>query len=44
MSDFEEDNLQWLRKFTAFEHGAPSYHTISHVFSAIGKKAVRKLF
>ena len=44
ISDFGEDNLEWLRKFTEFEHGIPSYHTISRVFSAINPKEFRKVF
>ena len=44
ISDFGEDNIDWLRKFSRFEHGIPSYHTIARVFSAINPKEFQKAF
>jgi predicted transposase YbfD/YdcC len=44
ISDFGEDNIDWLRKFSRFENGVPSYHTIARVFSAMNPKEFQKAF
>lgn len=44
ISDFGEDNIDWLRKFSHFENGIPSYHTIARVFSAMNPKEFQKAF
>jgi predicted transposase YbfD/YdcC len=44
ISDFGEDNIDWLRKFSRFENGIPSYHTIARVFSAMNPKEFQKAF
>lgn len=44
ISDFGEDNIEWLRKFSDFENGIPSYHTVARVFSAMNPKEFQKAF
>jgi predicted transposase YbfD/YdcC len=44
ISNFGEDNIDWLRKFSRFENGIPSYHTIARVFSAMNPKEFQKAF
>jgi len=42
ISDFGEDNIDWLRKLSHFENGIPSYHTIARVFSAMNRRNSKK--
>lgn len=44
ISDFGEDNIDWLRKLSPFENGIPSYHTIARVFSAMNPKEFQSAF
>ncbi len=44
ISDFGDDNIDWLKKFSDFKGGVPSYHTIGRVFSAIDPRQFRKVF
>ena len=44
ISDFGDDNIDWLKKFSDFKGGVPSYHTIGRVFSAIDPRQFRKAF
>ncbi|MFT6924559.1 MAG: putative transposase YbfD/YdcC [Psychromonas sp.] len=44
ISDFGADNIDWLRKYSYFENGIPSYHTIARVFSAMNPKEFQKAF